>query len=207
MHTMFATPKAHLDYWLEADEPDVPSLSKLNPLAAQIYRAVFTKGDGAQAADELRNAWRAPWYQLRLSRVIVRHESEWTNPGKWKQLEEWIEQRTAHDPTHDEELKRISKLVWWNEVAEKIDGFPSSSDVFHIHPIVLVGNFLVSAAALTISEQGLWFIFRREAQADVSNHLHWPGGSSGVTLGPVDRRDLEVRLYKNGEYKWMGTHC
>jgi hypothetical protein len=60
MHTMFATPKAHLDYWLEADEPDVPSLSKLNPLAAQIYRAVFTEGDGAQAADELRNAWRAP---------------------------------------------------------------------------------------------------------------------------------------------------
>jgi hypothetical protein len=41
--------------------------------------------------------------------------------------------------------------VWWNEVAEKIDGFPSSSDVFHIHPIVLVGNFLVSASALTIS--------------------------------------------------------
>jgi hypothetical protein len=40
------------------------------------------------------------------------------------------------------------------------------------------------ALGLYMSNAGLAFIFRHEAQAGVSNHLHWPGGSSGVTLGP-----------------------
>jgi hypothetical protein len=40
------------------------------------------------------------------------------------------------------------------------------------------------AGILHTSRAGLGFIFRHEALADVSNHLHWPGGSSGVTLGP-----------------------
>jgi hypothetical protein len=141
MHTMFATPKAYLDYWLDADEPDVPALAKLSPLAGKVYRSVFTTGSGSHAADELRKASRDPWLQLRLSRLIVKHESEWANPGKWKQLYEWIEQRTEHDPAHEEELKRIAKLVWWDAVTGKIEGFPASADVFHIHPVGLVGNF------------------------------------------------------------------
>ena len=34
------------------------------------------------------------------------------------------------------------------------------------------------------------FIERHEEQRGVSNHLHWPGGASGVTLGPgYDMRD------------------
>ncbi|QIE26042.1 hypothetical protein SBC1_46850 (plasmid) [Caballeronia sp. SBC1] len=141
MHTMFATPKAYLDYWLDADEPDVPALAKLSPLAGKVYRSVFTTGSGSHAADELRKASRDPWLQLRLSRLIVKHESEWANPGKWKQLYEWIEQRTGHDPAHEEEQKRIAKLVWWDAVTGKIEGFPESADVFHIHPVGLVGNF------------------------------------------------------------------
>jgi len=141
MHTMFATPKAYLDYWLDADEPDVPALAKLSPLAGKVYRSVFTTGSGSHAADELRKASRDPWLQLRLSRLIVKHESEWANPGKWKQLYEWIEQRTGHDPLHEEEQKRVAKLVWWDAVTGKIEGFPESADVFHIHPMGLVGNF------------------------------------------------------------------
>jgi hypothetical protein len=34
------------------------------------------------------------------------------------------------------------------------------------------------------SAEGLQFIFRHESLQGVSEHLHWPGGSSGVTLGP-----------------------
>src|SRR5690349_3190836 len=37
---------------------------------------------------------------------------------------------------------------------------------------------------MTLSANGLAFLYAREAQAGVSNKLHWPGGSSGVTLGP-----------------------
>jgi GH24 family phage-related lysozyme (muramidase) len=40
------------------------------------------------------------------------------------------------------------------------------------------------------SLQGRSFIERHEEQKGVSNHLHWPGGASGVTLGPgYDMRD------------------
>ncbi len=35
-----------------------------------------------------------------------------------------------------------------------------------------------------LSDAGLRALYQREAQAGVSNRLHWPGGSSGVTLGP-----------------------
>jgi len=34
-----------------------------------------------------------------------------------------------------------------------------------------------------ISQNGLQFIFTHEAMLGVTNHLHWPGGASGVTLG------------------------
>lgn len=39
-------------------------------------------------------------------------------------------------------------------------------------------------ASLKTSEKGIRFIYREEAQKGVSNVLHWPGGVSGVTLGP-----------------------
>ena len=37
---------------------------------------------------------------------------------------------------------------------------------------------------LKTSEKGLQFIYTREAWSGRSNILHWPGGGSGVTLGP-----------------------
>jgi len=197
MHTMFATPKAYLDYWLDADEPDVPALAKLSPLAGKVYRSVFTTGSGSHAADELRKASRDPWLQLRLSRLIVKHESEWANPGKWKQLQEWIEQRTGHDPAHEEEQKRIAKLVWWDAVTGKIEGFPESADAFHIHPVGLVGNFASGCANECLTEifeyslsQGAYRISKDSFSLILSNegfdpHPNVPANSaaSGVTVG------------------------
>lgn len=52
-----------------------------------------------------------------------------------------------HDPAHEEEQKRIAKLVWWDAVTGKIEGFPESADVFHIHPVGLVGNFFSKISA------------------------------------------------------------
>jgi GH24 family phage-related lysozyme (muramidase) len=37
--------------------------------------------------------------------------------------------------------------------------------------------------AMKISSNGLDFLYRIESYPDVSNHLYWPKGSSGVTLG------------------------
>lgn len=75
----------------------------------------------------------------------------------------------------------------------------SSPDYFN-DLINLIGGFIARIASLArtqplphvpsrpasgqhISQNGLQFIFTHESLAGVSNHLHWPGGASGVTLG------------------------
>jgi GH24 family phage-related lysozyme (muramidase) len=42
----------------------------------------------------------------------------------------------------------------------------------------------IPVSLMNTSPKGLQFIFRHESLRGVSEHLHWPGGSSGVTLGP-----------------------
>ncbi|WP_429443927.1 glycoside hydrolase family 19 protein [Paraburkholderia sp. 40] len=140
-HTMFATTNGFVDYAMGADVPDAGSLGKLSALMSSIYQALNLGGDPAQAADGLRNAANDPWTALRMSRLIIQHESEWANPDKWKQLIAAIEQRTGPKPEHVEEQKRIGKLVWWDAVKAGLADFPASN-VFHIHPVGLVGNFL-----------------------------------------------------------------
>ncbi|MEX3786340.1 glycoside hydrolase family 19 protein [Paraburkholderia sp. BR14374] len=139
-HTMFATTNGFVDYSIGADVPNAGSLDRLSPLMTSIYQALNLAGDRAQAADDLRNASSDPWTALRMSRLIIQHESEWANPEKWKQLIAAIEHRTGPKPEHVEEQKRIEKLVWWDAVKAGLADFPASN-VFHIHPIGLVGNF------------------------------------------------------------------
>ncbi|NUY30759.1 chitinase [Paraburkholderia sp. JPY303] len=148
-HTMFATTNGFVDYSIGADVPDVGSLGKLSPLMTSIYQALKLAGDRAQAADDLRNASSDPWTALRMSRLIIQHESEWANPHKWKQLIAAIEQRTGPKPEHVEEQRRIEKLVWWDAVKAGLADFPVSN-VFHIHPIGLVGNFLRVPGQVTV---------------------------------------------------------
>jgi hypothetical protein len=140
-HTMFATPKAFVDYAIGADVPEPRALGKLSPLMASIYRALYQTGDGSKAADELCAAADNSWTALRMSRLIIKHESEWANPDKWKQLIAEIEKQTGPQAQHEAEQKRIEKLVWWDDVKVHLTDLPGS-DVFHIHPIALAGNFL-----------------------------------------------------------------
>jgi hypothetical protein len=121
-HTIFATSKAWADYANGADVPGAAALDKLSPLmGGKVYRALFAKGDGSHAADDLCNAGASdaghyPWLMQASSRLIVKHESEWANPEKWKQLIAELEKQTGPKPQHAEELKRIDKLTWWDEV-------------------------------------------------------------------------------------------
>ncbi|UAL00210.1 chitinase [Cupriavidus pauculus] len=145
-HTMFATAKAYVDYSMGADVPAPAAMSKLSQLMVKIYRAIFPRGDGGQAADELCAATDDPWRALRVSRLIIKHESEWANPNKWQQLIREIEEHTGPQPQHVEEQKRVERLVWWDDVKAGVSDLPGS-DVFHIHPIGLVGNFSVDACS------------------------------------------------------------
>ncbi|MGF6853910.1 glycoside hydrolase family 19 protein [Paraburkholderia sp. CI3] len=143
-HTIFATTQKWVDYASGANVADLASRSNLSPLILKVYDALFRKGDGKQAADELCTLSQTerggyPWLMQAASRLIVRHESEWANPAKWKQLIAELEKQTGPKPQHEEERKRIEKLAWWDEVKTHIPGFPAP-DVFHIHPIALRAN-------------------------------------------------------------------
>lgn len=139
-HTMFAATKAYVDYSMGADVPASAALDKLSPLMTKVYRAIYPRGDGSRAADELCVAADDPWRALRMSRLIIKHESEWANPGKWQPLIQEIEKQTGPQSQHEEEQKRIEKLVWWDDVKAGVNDLPEP-DAFHIHPIGLVGNF------------------------------------------------------------------
>ncbi|MBR7964701.1 glycoside hydrolase family 19 protein, partial [Burkholderia vietnamiensis] len=128
-HTIFETARQWVDYASRADVADLASRSKLNPLMLKVYDALFMKGDGKQAVDELCTLAQTerggyPWLMQAASRLIVRHDSEWANPSKWKQLIAELEKQTGAKPQHEEELKRIEALTWWDEVKAGVPGFP-----------------------------------------------------------------------------------
>jgi len=140
-------------------------------------------GKGNVVPADLKRALTVPWLAEALSHFIVRYESEWGGDmSKWETLLPIM--GDVGKPIWKTEMERIKKLQWWNQV-KTVKGFPTDPDVWHIHPIGLVGNFYRSTSANVnaISDNGLWFIFAHEAQANVTNHLHWPHGASGVTLG------------------------
>jgi len=173
-HTIFATAADYVDYATGSEMPGAGSLAKLSPLMAAIYRAVFPEGDGRHAADDLCSVGRSdraagfPWAAFRASRMIARHESEWANPAKWQALVSAIGKRTGPKPAHEEQKKRIAKLVWWDEVAAGVPGFPAA-DVYHINPIGLVGNFARSAAHPFVTIRGqrieLQFLWKSDGQS------------------------------------------
>lgn len=144
-HTIFATTDAWLDYASAADVADRASRSKLSPLMLKVYDALFKKGDGKQAADELcllsqtgRDGY--PRLMQAASRLIVRHESEWANPSKWKRLVAELQKQTGPKPQHEEEQKRIEKLAWWDEVKAGVSSFPEAN-VYHVNPVAIAANF------------------------------------------------------------------
>lgn len=144
-HTLFATAQSYADYVREADVPDPAALSKLNPLMADIYSAIYAAQDNRRAADELCCAADDPWRFLAMSRLILKHESEWANPAKWKRLVEAL----GEDQQHEAEQKRIEALVWWEDVKAVLSDLPGP-EVFHIHPVALVGNFIRQRQLITL---------------------------------------------------------
>ncbi|WP_260427492.1 hypothetical protein [Burkholderia stagnalis] len=144
-HTIFATTQKWVDYARGANVADLASRVNLSPLMLKVYDALFTKGDGKQAADELCTLSQTerggyPWLMQAASRLIVEHESEWANPSKWKQLIAELEKQTGPKPQHEEEQKRIDKLAWWDDVRAHIPGFPGPI-FFHVNPIGIIGAF------------------------------------------------------------------
>ncbi|RQR67610.1 glycoside hydrolase family 19 protein [Burkholderia sp. Bp9126] len=183
-HTIFATTQAWVDYARGASVPDLASRSKLNPLMLKVYDALFTEGDGKQAARELCTLSKAerggyPWLMQAASRLIVKHESEWANPLKWRQLTAELEKQTGPKSQHEEEQKRIEKLVWWDEVRAGVSGFPGA-EVFHVNPIGVIGNFF-----------GGKFQFTLQMMRPI-----FPGAQGDILQAVVDEFNAHIDVYK-----------
>lgn len=138
-------------------------------------------GSAIVTAVKLRQALGRRWLAGELGHVVLKYESEWGGGiSRWEALTPLM--RNAAENWNCE-LERIKKLQWWDAVKGKVESFPSSPVVNHIHPVTMIGNFVQSAGVSSISDDGIYFIFAHESLAGTTNHLHWPGGASGVTLG------------------------
>ncbi|HJP69322.1 MAG TPA: SH3 domain-containing protein, partial [Sphingomicrobium sp.] len=97
--------------------------------------------DGKITARELQVALSKPWLADRIDHLIVRYESEWGGEmSKWDALDSHMH---AGLPVWKAEKTRIDALRFWQGTA---GATPASANVYHLHPIGLVGNFFNPSA-------------------------------------------------------------
>ena len=100
-------------------------------------------------AVKLRQALGRRWLASDLCHVILKYESEWGGGmNRWEALTPLMRNAAENWKC---ELERIKKLQWWDSVKDKVEGFPSSPVVNHIHPVALIGNFYVSGWKITVA--------------------------------------------------------
>ncbi|WP_162601020.1 glucosaminidase domain-containing protein [Paraburkholderia sp. C35] len=129
---------------LDGEEKEFSSVAatvNAGAFIGKLEKAAKNQGDGkgnVKPAD-LRRALMTPWLAGAISHLIFRYESEWGGDmSKWDALSRLMGDGKMVWQT---ELERIRKLQWWDEVST-VKGFPASPDIWHIHPIGLVGNFI-----------------------------------------------------------------
>lgn len=149
-HTIFSSARAYVDYSMGADVPNAGSIDRLSPLMQAVCRQLYARGNERAAANALCVASQDAWTSMKASRLIVRHESEWANPGKWTRLIAEIEERSGSNLALDCERSRIQQLTWWEAVKEAFPALPEPN-VFHIHPIAMIGNFLADCNLITLA--------------------------------------------------------
>ncbi|KLJ01983.1 hypothetical protein WQ56_03805 [Luteimonas sp. FCS-9] len=110
---------------------------------SELFRSLRQVMDADQrdgvTRDEMRSALRRPWLAQALSRLIANYETEWGGDmTKWDALDTLMAGEYANDWIA--EKNRIGQLMWWDD-ASSLEGFPSSTRIYCIHPIALVDNF------------------------------------------------------------------
>ncbi|CAD6556673.1 hypothetical protein LMG27952_06166 [Paraburkholderia hiiakae] len=158
-------------------------LSKLEQTISRLPSSGGAKdpqGNGGSVvvtAVKLRQALGRPWLASELGHVILKYESEWGGDmSRWEALTPLMRNAAENWKC---ELERIKNLQWWKNVKGKVDRFPSSPVVNHIHPIALAGNFSGSeCCAITVDflekvlgKSGDWFTGKG---GTASFQLHFP---------------------------------
>ncbi|WP_288855686.1 N-acetylmuramidase family protein [uncultured Pseudomonas sp.] len=116
--------------------------SDKGPMKSRLYDIIDRPPYGKITAEELQAAIRLPAHAQSLSQLIIHYESEWRfTPSKWDALDEVL----GHSGSTPHlnwlaEKERIKQISWWNEVAPKV-GLPGHGQVYHMHPVGLIGRF------------------------------------------------------------------
>jgi GH24 family phage-related lysozyme (muramidase) len=166
------------------------------PIKERLYDIIDRNRDDQITAAELRAALSLPAHAQSISQLIFHSESEWYHtPKKWDALDELLG-HSGSTPNLNwlAEKDRIKQLGWWSEVAGKV-GLPEQGDVYHFHPIGLLGGLNSGCAkectvdvyeletkygAFVVSKESFEFILETEAYRA---YPYVPGGNSGVTVG------------------------
>jgi hypothetical protein len=84
--------------------------------------------------------------------VFSNFETKWRyTPHTWDALDEVL----GHSGSTPHlnwlaEKERIKQMSWWGEVATKV-GLPADGQVYHLHPVGLVGRFHASERRITVA--------------------------------------------------------
>jgi len=119
------------------------------PLLSTLNQLIDSQGtqDGMITAEELRRSYRQPWLAERIGKLIVRYPSEWASDmSPWNDLD--VMMLEGH-PDWTVEKQRIAKLQIWSG-AGSVASFPTSPNVYHFHPVGVVGNFSGAPQLITI---------------------------------------------------------
>ncbi|KVC98355.1 glycoside hydrolase family 73 protein [Burkholderia ubonensis] len=123
----------------QAFKPSADQLAT-SELIQKLEKAIDRNHDGNVTAEELIAAQQTEWLAKAVSHLIVKSESEWGgNMGKWEEI---LPHMKLVPWKWQNEMERIKKLQWWEQI-KGVQGFPQDPVPWHLHPIGLVGNFLV----------------------------------------------------------------
>ena len=127
-----------------------------NPLQKRLYDLI-PDGDcnGKMTARELQAGLRIPAVAQSISQLIIHYESEWfDDSGKWDRLDEMLgHSNSTPNPNWLASKERMRMFSWWREVAESV-GLPEGGEVYHFHPIGLLGRFARSPIEILIRKIG-----------------------------------------------------
>ncbi|WP_447748197.1 glycoside hydrolase family 19 protein [Pseudomonas nicosulfuronedens] len=148
-----STPREELAYSMSAaheldeqqQERYLPFIeqAKKGPLHKRLHDLVADGDDGMLTSDELQAGLRFPAVAQLISQLIIHYESEWFGSSqKWDQLDDLMgHSGSTPNPNWVASKERMRKLGWWGEVAASL-GLPGSGEVYHFHPLGLVGPFM-----------------------------------------------------------------
>lgn len=114
----------------------------------QFFKDLFAKidknHDGVVEPSELAEALKSPSTRNHWAKLIAHHPTEWkekAESAKWSKLDKLLE---LSPKTLKHEKERISKYVFWDELAGK--AALSSDVIWHFHPIEFVKTHLLKPA-------------------------------------------------------------